>query len=55
MMHEFGHTAGLDDLYKYPNQYPNYLMSYSGKKLSIPILDIRYINQVYRNAGGKPR
>ena len=27
VMHEFGHTLGLYDLYKYPGKYPGYLMT----------------------------
>ena len=61
-MHEFGHTAGLHDLYlpqfQRLNQlgtpvpgYPGYLMD-TEVSASIPLKDIGYIQQVYRNATG---
>lgn len=53
IMHEFGHTAGLTDLYEYPGQgYDNSLMYRSGKATAIPALDIAYVRQVYRNEHG---
>ena len=57
VMHEFGHTLGLTDLYKYPSsdhprKYTGYLMTSTGKRTAIPQLDIDYVKQVYRNAHG---
>ena len=53
LMHEFGHAAGLTDLYAVPNspQYRNYLM-HTKVSTSIPQLDIDYLHQVYRNEHG---
>ena len=51
LMHEFGHTVGLDDLYKYDG-YAGYLMDDTHGFQSIPILDKNYIKQVYRNEHG---
>ena len=52
-MHEFGHTAGLEDLYNYPVPgYSGYLMDDTHGFTSIPILDKNYIKQVYRNEHG---
>ena len=53
MMHEFGHTIGLDDIGS--KGFPNYLMGYGWKVYSIPATDIRYTHQVYRNIGGEPQ
>ena len=52
MMHEFGHTLGLTDLYEYPGQYPGYLMTSNEKQTAIPAKDINYVEQVYRNGHG---
>lgn len=58
-MHEFGHAAGLTDLYlfKQPDQcntlgryhYPGYLMDVNMGVNSIPYVDKAYIRQVYEN------
>ena len=51
-MHEFGHTAGLTDL---GSTYSGYLMHQSRDDLVIPVEDIEYLRQVYRNEhGAKP-
>ena len=52
IMHEFGHTAGLEDLYqpKYGSKYSNYLMGGNQHVTAIPLLDIEYLRQLYRNA-----
>ncbi len=54
IMHEFGHTAGLEDLYKdeYNNKYQGYLMDDTHGFTSIPTLDKNYIKQVYLNEHG---
>ena len=57
VMHEFGHTAGLTDLYddKYNDKYTGYLMDDTHGFTAIPQLDIDYLIQVYRNEhGAKP-
>ena len=62
IMHEFGHTLGLTDLYNYTG-YSGYLMDDSHWWLTssppltslhppIPRLDIDYVKQVYRNEHG---
>ena len=62
VMHEFGHTLGLTDLYNYTG-YSGYLMDDSHWWLTssppltslhppIPRLDIDYVKQVYRNEHG---
>ena len=53
-MHEFGHAAGLTDLYgaKYGNKYQGYLMKETFGFTGIPQLDIDYLHQVYRNGHG---
>ncbi len=48
VMHEFGHTAGLTDLYKHTG-YDDYLMDFTYGATAIPQEDIDYIQQVYRN------
>ena len=50
VMHEFGHTAGLTDLYRFTG-YPNYLMGPARNydSTSIPSEDKAYIRQVYHN------
>ena len=61
VMHEFGHTAGLDDLYIYKDSndefiYPVniYLMGHR-TSTSIPWADRRNLHQLYRNRhGGLP-
>ena len=65
VMHEFGHTLGLADLYKYPGKYPGYLMTRTGviadnmpttgpgtPAPTVPRKDIDYVRQVYRNGHG---
>ena len=56
VMHEFGHTLGLEDLYKdkYQGRYPksDYLMSGDGGQTAILPKDIDYVKQVYRNGHG---
>ena len=51
MMHEFGHTFGLADLYEYPNRYTGYLMDDYNVAVAptptIPILDIEYVYGIY--------
>ncbi len=57
LMHEFGHTAGLTDLYKkeYGGHYSGYVMENEREVTSIPSLDRDYLRQVYRNEhGAKP-
>ena len=54
--HEFGHAAGLVDLYKYVNEdgtdiYEDFLMG-SFASIGVPGNDIRYIQQTYRNHHG---
>lgn len=59
VMHEFGHAAGLTDLYhfKMPDEgdrlgrrhYTGYLMDVNMGVTSIPRLDRAYIRQVYEN------
>ena len=48
IMHEFGHTAGLDDLYKYDG-YSGYLMDDTHGFTAIPTPDRDYLRQAYRN------
>ena len=50
------HTVGLYDLYEYTDDtgaylYPGYVMTVEVAS-SIPLLDILYLQQVYRNAHG---
>ena len=45
MLHELGHTLGLDDLPEV--QYDGYLMKLAFKKRSVPAKDVEYIRQVY--------
>ena len=54
MMHEFGHAAGLTDIYLYKDSqnkdtYPNYLMGplENYDTASIPHVDRAYLRQVY--------
>ena len=53
-MHEFGHAAGLEDLYgsKYGSKYQGYLMEKTFGFTTIPQSDIDYLYQVYRNSHG---
>ena len=56
VMHEFGHAAGLEDLYNFKDSqdrplYPGYLMD-KRVSTSIPLNDKLYLQQVYRNAHG---
>ncbi len=53
VMHEFGHTAGLQDLYKYTG-YDDYLMDFTYQATAIPQEDIDYIRQVYRDGHSEP-
>ena len=56
-MHEFGHAAGLADLYlkEYDDTYAGFLMKETHKATRIPGADIDYIHQLYRNIHpGKP-
>lgn len=46
MMHEFGHTAGLTDLYNFTG-HDNYLMGKGVGTTSIPSREKEYIKQVY--------
>ena len=48
IMHEFGHTAGLTDLYHLTG-YSGYLMDTNYDETSIPSRDKAYIRQVYHN------
>ena len=52
MVHEFGHTFGLDDLEDFTKQgrYDNYMMGpFGGGQVStIPDVDAEYLKQVYR-------
>ena len=52
MMHEFGHAAGLEDLYNWPGTYPQFLMDKYRPHGSVPPQDIVYLKQVYRNEHG---
>ena len=52
IMHEFGHTLGLHDLYRFGSDYGNYLMGKNDKGRgfpSIPNSDLNYIIDVYEN------
>ena len=50
LMHEFGHTAGLHDLYNFRfGEYRDYIMFHPGKRTAIPDEDIDYLRDVYRN------
>ena len=50
LMHEFGHPAGLTDLYG--DKYASYLMNPAFFATAIPTPDIGYVKQVYRNEHG---
>ena len=55
LMHEFGHAAGLADLYQHggcKGKYDGYVMTCDYNVLSIPFEDIEYLRQVYRNQHG---
>ena len=54
VMHEFGHTLGLTDLYGRTIQYPGYLMD-NKVTTTIPLKDINYVKQLYRNKFGGVR
>lgn len=53
VMHEFGHAAGLEDLYlpEYAGKYPGYLMD-KAVVTAIPNKDRDYLRQIYRNEHG---
>jgi len=46
LMHEFGHTAGLTDLYNFDG-YKSYLMGSTYDTDRVPSTDVSYIRQVY--------
>ena len=48
VMHEFGHAAGLHDLYKY-GEYRGYIMYQAKKQTAIPNKDKDFLRDVYRN------
>ena len=50
-MHEFGHAAGLTDLYgeEFGDKYAGFLMRDTHQFSRIPSKDIEYIRQLYRN------
>ena len=48
MMHEFGHVAGLADLYLYAGDYSGYLMEFYRPQAMIPRKDILYLRENYR-------
>ena len=66
MAHEFGHAAGLGDLYGFATTTPTpvnakkYLMNNlevglprnTRTPVTIPTADIKFMEQVYRNEGG---
>ena len=51
-LHEFGHLAGLTDLYGLDEGYSRFLMYDHHRKSVVPDLDVRYLKQVYRNEHG---
>ena len=51
-MHEFGHAAGLEDLYGRGGAYIGYVMAYERAVQNIPATDVEYLRQVYRNEHG---
>ena len=52
-MHEFGHLAGLDDLYnKNDLGFGKFLMYEPKGKRTVPDEDVRYLKQIYRNEHG---
>jgi len=69
MAHEFGHTAGLGDLYGFGTMTPTpvnaeaYLMNNlevglpqnTRTPVTIPTADVKFMKQVYRNEGGSER
>ena len=52
LMHEFGHAAGLEDLYNFRGPYRGYLMHYYHPFEKILPRDAAYLGQVYRNEHG---
>ena len=49
VLHELGHTLGMDDLYKDTTRnYAGYLMDRPGALQTIPAGDINYLKQIYR-------
>ena len=51
-LHEFGHLAGLTDLYGLDAGYSGFLMYDPHETSVVPDLDVRYLKQVYRNEHG---
>ena len=50
VMHEFGHAAGLHDLYNFSlKKYVGYIMFQPEKQTSVPKEDRDYLRDVYRN------
>ena len=57
MMHEFGHTLGLEELYLLDKSYPGYVMykpPEDGVYTAVPQKDVEYVRQVYRNHTPQP-
>ena len=52
IMHEFGHTIRLEDLYEHAGDREGYLMNDDFYPSSIPDEDEDYVEQVYRNRHG---
>ena len=58
LMHEFGHTLGLEDLYRFDTPssqpYAGYLMHDALNKTFVPSKDRKYLRQVYREHVSSP-
>lgn len=66
VLHELGHAVGLEDLYspenlaamykankfKVDSYDDSYLMHFVDKEVEIPLLDVKYVKQVYRSSDG---